>query len=152
MTNDLITFCQVRSGFSAEGLTLPCSQPALVIKNDWKAAISLKSLPVIHTDFFHTPSFKDRWAQIIFITCHHHCLFPGLLVVRLIGQEFSCTSRRSDRSGHSRWIFTVRHFDFPDYYIVYKPPKVRKYANKIDQLARMQGKIYRLGKWTDVLN
>ena len=43
---------------------------------------------------------------------------------------------------NSRRIFTVRHSDFPDYEIVYKPPKVRKYANKIDQLDRMQGKIY----------
>ena len=34
MTNDLITFCQVRSRFSAEGLTLPCSQPALALKDD----------------------------------------------------------------------------------------------------------------------
>ena len=36
----LITFCQVRSKFSAEGLTLTCILPALAIKDDWKAASS----------------------------------------------------------------------------------------------------------------
>ena len=40
MTNDLITFCQVRSRFSAEGLTLLCGQPVLAQKDDWKTASS----------------------------------------------------------------------------------------------------------------
>ena len=60
MTNDLITFCQVRSRFGAEGLTLPCSQSVLPERTTEKLLVLKKNLPDIHTDFFRTSSFKDR--------------------------------------------------------------------------------------------
>ena len=154
MTKNLTTFCHVRSRFIAEGLTLPCIQPAPALKDDWKAASFSENLPDWLLPYI--------WLQRLLSSnhlhsyhCHDHYLLPGLLVVCLnrAGRFLPLREDQIDLAIvlFSRWIFTVRHFEFPDYEIVYKPPKVRKYTNKhwpTSQNARQNI----LGKGTDVLS